>query len=160
MADARTHEDPSPSWPTCLGRGAGPGRQCRGKQAEGFEHCLAHLEPGELDQVLRRLRPGGDLDASGTPVNGQLLAQILQAVRGDDERPSFGEVSFTEAHFTEDAGFDGVRFGRNAGFTGAVFTGDASFIIAEFGRQAVFDGAQFSGGARFGRGSVRVGSLI
>ena len=130
-----------PDWPTCAHREATE-RPCIGRRAEGFDHCLAHLKPQQLDQALKRLQPGADLDASGTPINAKLLAQILHAVQGDGEHPAFGRVSFTQAHFTEDAGFDGAQFSGTAWFSGAQFSGDARFVEAQFSRDARFGGVQ------------------
>src|SRR5712692_803477 len=99
MADS--HADDRVVSPVCSYRRKDTGDRCTGKLADGFAGCLAHLTTDQLDQALQRLHPGADLDASGTPINADLLAQILHAVRGDHERPTFGEVSFTHAHFTD-----------------------------------------------------------
>ena len=136
-----THADdevPAPSWPTC-------------SHVEGYDDkCLAHLKPDQLDQALQRLHPGADLDASGTPISAELLAQILRAVQGDDGRPTFGgRVSFAQAHFTGDAVFDRVRFTGDAVFGGAQFSGEAWFDSAQFSGDAVFDRVRFTGDAGF-----------
>ena len=138
---------PALNWPTC-GHADGDGR-CTGKQADGFDYCLAHLQPGQLDQALQRLHPGADLDISGTPISAELLGKILRAVQGDDERLMFGQVSFTHAHFTGDASFIGVMFTGDASFGSAQFTGDAWFDHAQFTGNIGFDHAQFSGDAGF-----------
>jgi hypothetical protein len=163
MRMTSTHADdqaPVPDWPTCRHTSEETGRRCTGKQADGFDHCLAHLKPDQLDQALQRLHPGADLDASGTPINAELLARILHAVQGDNERPTFGQVSFTQAHFTGDANFTGVMFTRDASFASAQFTGDAGFGNAQFTGYASFRSAQFTGDASFDSAQFTRGRLV
>ncbi len=147
MAD--THADDQAPWPSCLHRSKETGKRCTGKQADGFGHCLAHLRPGQLNRVMRRLHPGADLDASGTPINAELLAQILRKVQGEDKRPRFGQVSFAQAHFSGDANFRGAQFTRDAWFSDALFSGTARFDRTQFSGGAMFPGAQFTGTAGF-----------
>ena len=129
---------PTPRSKTCASKQEDGESPCPGRKADGFEHCLAHLESAELDQVLQRLKPGADLDASGTPIDADLLAQILRAVGDEDGRPVFGRVSFA-----------GARFGGAAVFAGAQFSDPAAFGGAKFSEVTVFGGAKFSEGARF-----------
>ena len=68
---------PAPHWPTCVH--ADSDEACIGSQVEGFDRCLAHLEPDQLDQALQRLQPGADLNASGTCIDAVLLAKVLRA---------------------------------------------------------------------------------
>ena len=150
-AVADTHAEdqvPAPDWPTCSHVEGDD--ICTGKQADGgFDKCLAHLKPDQLDQAMQRLHPGADLDASGTPINADLLDRILSAVQSDDEPPTLGQVSFNQAHFTADANFIGVMFTGDARFDNAQFTGDARFDNAQFAGAAWFDSAQFTGDAWF-----------
>src|SRR6266568_1120990 len=130
-------------WPTCSHT------DCRGVPANGFARCLRHLQRAELDQVLRRLHPGSDLDARGTYIDTELLSLILQSLQDEDERPTFGRVLFTGAQFTETADFRAVSFADDAVFTDVQFTGPAAFVGAKFTKDVNFDGAQFSEYALF-----------
>jgi hypothetical protein len=148
MSDHRAEGDmPAPGWPTC-GHAEGDDH-CIGRRVDGFDHCLAHLEPDQLDRALHRLRPGADLNASGTPINGELLEKVLHAVRDQDGRSRFGSVSFTQAQFTEDAGFTGAEFSGDASFDEAQFNGNAGFDRARFAGSVTFASAQFTKGGRF-----------
>jgi hypothetical protein len=148
---AHTGEDdrvPVPSWPTCR---TDPGlvTRCNGRQVEGFDLCLAHLQPAQLEQVLQRFGPGADLEAPGTSINAALLERLLSAVAGANGAPAFGVVNFAQAQFPENARFTSAQFSGNAVFEGAQFSGDAEFRGAQFSGNAVFEGAQFSGDAKF-----------
>ena len=147
---------------TCAYHSKDSTSRCPGVRADGFEHCLAHLTPVQLDQALQRFQPGADLNASGVPINAELLARILQAVQGQAERPTFGRASFANANFTEsayfnnvwftgDAEFYNVRFSRNAEFNHVMFTGDADFNDVKVTNKAYFQGAIFNGNALFFR---------
>src|SRR6266568_7923245 len=117
MTDNQTERHVSwPEWPTC-DHAEGEAR-CTGRCVDGFDRCLAHIADDQLAQVLGRLHPGASLDASGTPITGSLLSQILRAVQATDGSPEFGQVSFSKAHFAEGADFRGVRFTRNVSFEG------------------------------------------
>lgn len=137
----------APDWPTC-GHAGGHDR-CIGIQVDGFDRCLAHLEPDLLDQALLRLHSSADLDARGTPISAELLTRILRAVQGQDERPTFGRARFSRAQFTGDPSFRNARFTGDASFRDAHFTGDASFRDARFALGAWFSRAQFTGDASF-----------
>ena len=140
---------PTPSWPTCAHRRGETGRPCNGKQVDGFDHCLTHLGPGQLEQVLERFSPGADLEAPGTNIEAALLARILRAVTSENDSPTFGDVNLTQAHFTEDAIFRGVQFSGEAKFHDAQFNGNAEFTGARFSEGAGFYGAQFNENAEF-----------
>ena len=60
---------PGLPWPTCAHRREEVGDACNGRQADGFEYCLAHLEPEQVEQVLQRFGPGADLEAPGTNIS-------------------------------------------------------------------------------------------
>lgn len=130
-------------WPTCTYT------DCSGVRAHGFARCLRHLRQRQLSRVLRRMRPGGDLDIRGTHINAELLARILRAIQDGDERPTFGRVLLTGAQFTQDADFRAVSFIGNAVFTDVKFARNAVFIGADFTGGVMFDGAQFSADAVF-----------
>jgi len=156
MENIGTDDAPAPSWPTCVHRTRETGRACNGKQVDGFDQCLAHLRPRQLEQVLRRFTPGADLEAPGTAVDAALLARIVRAVKGEKGLPTFGYVNLTQAHFTEDAIFRGVKFSGKAEFTSAHFHRNAEFTGAQFsdyvnGGDAIFRKAQFHGNAEFTR---------
>jgi hypothetical protein len=162
MADASAGDrQPAPSWPTCGLPTAGSG-DCIGRQAEGFDRCLAHLDPDQLEEVLQRLSPGADLVAPGTTFEGALASRILSAVQVtgqpyhyrfgvvDLSRASFAhEAWFARAQFEGDARFDGAEFRRGARFHNAEFSGRALFDGAQFGDDAPFTGAQFAGDTSF-----------
>jgi uncharacterized protein YjbI with pentapeptide repeats len=139
-----------PDWPTCSHHSRESGRSCVGRRAGEFDHCLAHLTPDQLDQVLQRLQPGDELDASGTPISAELLTKILHAVQGEDGLPAFGSVEFRGANFTEVADFNGVRFAGEACFDDVQFNQDVGFCRAQFTGDASFMGTRFEGIAKFG----------
>jgi hypothetical protein len=100
------------TWPTCAGE------PCSGIRVEGFNRCLAHLTPDELNLFLGRLNRGSDLDARGTIISVELLAKLMDAVK------VFGHLNFEKAEFenVDDVGplvarrltLDGARFARHA----------------------------------------------
>lgn len=98
-----------PDWPTCRDV------DCPGVQAKGFDQCLAHLNPHELDQFLSHLGPGTDLDARGTTISEDLITRLTQAVRR-----KFGDVNFSKARFIGRTVFESVEV-KHAVFTGAEF---------------------------------------
>jgi len=123
---------PTPGDDTCAFKQEDSEEPCPGHKADGFDHCLAHLEPAQLDQVLQRLGPGADLDASGTAIDAVLLARILGALRDEAGHPVFGRVSFAEARFSDGPDFGGAQFSHDAYFGGAQFSGYAQFAGAQF----------------------------
>ena len=132
-----------PDWPTC-GTGG-----CIGVRRDGQEDCLAHVGAQVRKTILAGLKPGADLDLRGTPIDGELLNQLLDAVRPEDGPPTLANAEFGWARFTGDADFRKAQFSGIAGFLGAQFSGYAGFTGAQFSAIAVFDKAQFSGGAAF-----------
>ena len=162
MNTGADNQVPAPSGQTCGHRGTDSSSSCTGMQFDGFDHCLTHLEPEQLEQALERLSPGADLVAPGTQINAELFARILRAVATENEPPEFGNVNLAQARFVGSASFTGVKFsGRavfqeaqfseGASFDGALFSRDASFEGAEFTSFTQFKRAQFSGEARFDR---------
>jgi hypothetical protein len=143
-----------PDWPICATNG------CIGVRCDGHELCLAHLGSETRETILAALKPGADLDLRGTPIDGELLSQLLAALRPEDGLPTLGDAQFDGAQFTGDAQFNRVqftgeakfiqvRFSGTAGFFGTQFGGIAWFDGAAFGEDAWFIGAQFSGDAGF-----------
>ena len=139
---------PTPSATTCAHQPAEQGSDCPGRRAGGFDHCLAHLTPVQLSQVLQQLEPGADFDASGTLISAELLAQIFLALNTENERPCFRHASFVNAKFLDSVVFADAQFTGHASFAGAQFTGDVSFAGAEI-TKASFEGAEFTGDASF-----------
>lgn len=146
---AETYADDRVPSQVCTHRDEETGIDCTGNPARGFDRCLAHLEPDHLCQVLQRLRPGAELDLSGTPIEGALLAQIVDELRDEQGRPVFGSISFTRARFTGAASFDNAQFTEGTSFDNAEFTGEASFDNAWFAGYTGFKAAQFAGTASF-----------
>jgi len=168
------NEDATTDWRTCCADAG-----CDGRQIEGYEQCLAHLTAADLNAVLQRFSPGGDLDLRGTILTTQLLQRLLASMSDDPagSSPHLGHADFRYCHFTVDdgqrtrdatpsgylvessshdarsdgdAGFGGARFGGTARFGGARFGGTAGFGGARFDGTAEFAGAQFSWNALFG----------
>jgi uncharacterized protein YjbI with pentapeptide repeats len=147
---APTDSSAAPAWPTCQ---AADG--CRGVQVGGSGACLAHLDESKLGGWLATLEPGSELDLRGTPIDPELLDQVLTALRPKDGSPTAGAAWFDRAQFHATAGFDGVQFSGAASFKGAQFSGDASFDRTQFHGNTGFEGTQFSGVARFERAQFR-----
>ena len=135
-----------------------PGSRCIGRQVDGFDHCLAHLQPEQLDLALW-FGPGADLEAPGTATDAELLTRILCQVATESEPASFGDVSVTLAQFTEDVSFADVRFNGSVAFDGAQFVGEAGFQGAQFSGKVSFFQAQFSVDTRFSVSNQRAPSL-
>jgi uncharacterized protein YjbI with pentapeptide repeats len=133
-----------PDWPICVTDG------CIGVRRDGQEDCLAHVGAQVRKAVLAALKPGADLDLRGTPIDSELLDQLLAAVRPEAGPPTLGNALFDRAQFTGDADFSGTQFTRNAVFSGAQFTGAVWFRGAQVSGPAGFDRAQISGTAWFG----------
>ncbi|MFE6788110.1 pentapeptide repeat-containing protein [Streptomyces sp. NPDC057680] len=152
-----------PTWLHCS-RGANQPNTvgCRGRQVAPYDKCLEHLTLAERTAYLHALAPGRDVDHSGTHLSGELLDEILNAVRDPvTGRPRFGlarflETTFTgharfnETSFSNDAQFIDAKFSDNCIFTGSTFT-TAKFTGAKFTRAASFECVTFSGGVRFSR---------
>lgn len=118
-------------WPTC------GTDDCIGVRRDGQEHCLAHVGSQARKTILAALKPGADLDLRGTPIDGELLAQLLAAVRPEDGPPALGRAVFVRAQFSG-AAFDRAQFSGAAVFDEAQFTGDAVFEEAQFKRAGTF----------------------
>jgi uncharacterized protein YjbI with pentapeptide repeats len=146
-ATSRDDQSSSPSNKTCAFKEQDSG-SCPGRKADGFDRCLAHLEPAQLEQVLEHLGPGAELDASRTSIDDRLLTQILRAVRDNAGRPVFGRASFAGAHIAI-ANFADVQFTGHANFRSAQFTEGADFTSTQFTLAAIFDRAEFTGHADF-----------
>ncbi|WP_369201937.1 pentapeptide repeat-containing protein [Streptomyces sp. PU-14G] len=165
-----------PHWPSC-GWGADEENRtgCRGRRVPPYTRCLAHLPEEERAGHLRALRPGANVDYSGTRFTPALLQELLSALRGPDDIARFGWAAFEQAAFDAHASFFGVRFGAGTRFdraqfgddvlfkkavfggavwfSGASFGENISFTLAEFGDGTLFPGTRFGDRARF-RGAV------
>ncbi|MDX3854154.1 pentapeptide repeat-containing protein [Streptomyces sp. AK02-01A] len=117
----------------------------------GHTSCLAHLADTDRDAYLGTLGPGADLDHRGTPITGELLNRILDALRDPTTgRPRFGTAWFESATFEGTAQFESVTFEGAVMFESAVFEGVARFQSATFGGTARFHSATFKDTAQFG----------
>jgi Pentapeptide repeats (9 copies) len=139
-------------WPLCAGDTTG--HPCGGVRATGFDRCLAHLPPNDLEGVLAALGPGSDLDARGVPVSTDLLDRILNVFRDADGSSRFGVATFSLAQFTGSANFDSAQF-QDGTFNRAKFVGNASFKSARFELASRFNRANFQGEARFDRAKFK-----
>lgn len=119
-------------WPVC-GRSG-----CLGVRRDGQEGCLAHVGAETRKTILAALRPGADLDLRGTPMDGELLDQLLAALRPEDGPPTLGDAQFDRAQFREDAWFDGAQFRGAAAFDEAQFSGAAGFHETRFKQAGTF----------------------
>jgi hypothetical protein len=133
----------TPDWSVC-GRSG-----CFGVRRDGQEVCLAHVGAETRKTILAALKPGAEVDLRGTPIDAELLDQLLAALRSDDGPPVPGDARFDRARFSGHAGFGGVQFSGDASFPGAQFSGRAEFSGAQFNGDALFSAAQFSGDAGF-----------
>ncbi|GAA2855800.1 hypothetical protein GCM10010517_14030 [Streptosporangium fragile] len=122
---------------------------------------MAHLEAGELDEVLRGLSPGAAVDLRATVVDRHLLERLLAATRGRLGRARFDWAVFPESArfgdvvFGGDVSFDHARFQHLASFCDARFARNASFWEARFDRELSLHGVAVDGHAAFDR--VRIG---
>jgi hypothetical protein len=105
-----------PAWPVCSRN------DCFGVRWDGQEGCLAHVDSETRKTILAALQPGADLDLRGTPIDRELLGQILAALRSEEGPPTLG----------------GAQFGGDARFDGARFSGDAGFREAQFKQAGTF----------------------
>jgi len=101
-----------PDWPLCGSSG------CFGLRRGDQEGCLAHVSSEARGAILAALKPGADLDLRGTPMDRELLSQILVAVRPKDGLPTLGNARFDRAQFTGDANFRGTHFTGRVEFQG------------------------------------------
>jgi Pentapeptide repeats (9 copies) len=132
-----------PDWPICRTGG------CIGVCRDSQEACLAHVASQTRNTILAALKPGVDLDLRGTPIDRELLSQLLAAIRPQDGPPTLGDARFDRAKFSGHAEFKGARFSGIAEFREAQFSGDAHFDQAQFSENAWFLEAQFSGDTSF-----------
>jgi hypothetical protein len=132
-----------PDWSICDRDG------CIGVRQDGQEACLAHVVSQIRKAILAALRPGTDLDLRGTPIDPELLGQVLAPLRSGHGPPTLGAVQFDRAQFSGDAEFSGVRFAGDAKFDEAQFGGRAEFREAQFAGDAKFNEVQFGGFAWF-----------
>ncbi|MER7542184.1 pentapeptide repeat-containing protein [Spirillospora sp. NPDC127506] len=142
-----TYPEPSPPsvfWPRCSAV-----RGCSGRAAGRSGGCPAHLRPGEFEEFVRALRPGGDLDLRGVTVPARLLDAVLDAVTGPDGRPHLGRTRFDGAVLASDAALRGVCAEGDSSFDGACFLGAVSFYDARFFGNVSFRGARFGRNASF-----------
>ncbi|MFH7594228.1 pentapeptide repeat-containing protein [Streptomyces racemochromogenes] len=125
-------------------------RGCPGIRLAGRHACLAHLPPGEQEEVLAALAPGAPLDFRGVPFGPGLLRRVLDAVREPGTRRlALGAVTFEDARFEEGWEEAETVFTAEADFSRAVFEGPADFTRAAFRGRASFEGSSFHGDARF-----------
>jgi hypothetical protein len=143
-----------PDWPVCDRSG------CIGVPWDGQKRCLAHVDSEIRKTILAALEPGAELDLRGTPIDVELLNQLLAALRPDDGPPNAalrpvrrGAVRWERrvrgGAVHGDARFDGARFHGAAGFEEARFEGAAGFDSASFHRDTEFRGATFHRDAQF-----------
>ncbi|WNV83716.1 pentapeptide repeat-containing protein [Umezawaea sp. Da 62-37] len=160
-AEAGSYPSVQPDWPTCMHEDG----LCAGRLIDGYERCLTHLSPDELDGWLQSISVGADLDLRGTKFADGLLDRLLTRVAktpgGFNSRTSFGTVDlrccripetelFLNAHFAGYVDFSGAVFFGAAKFTDSTFTRGAGFVNATFARgDASFDGVMFNGNVKF-----------
>jgi pentapeptide repeat protein len=120
-----------------------------GAQAIDEGRCLAHMEAGRRGAYLATLSPGSDVHARGVVFTAGLLAELLAALRDEQNVVRIGIANFRDATFAAYAGFGEALFFGNAQFDGATFAGNADFRKARFHRYATFSGAAFSERATF-----------
>lgn len=122
---------------------------CSGVRIDGFERCLAHLEPSRQDQFFVDLHLGAEVDLRGTELSEDLVRRLVDAVGSiDGRRSEFGRADFTEARFHGFAVFEDVTF-FEADFTDAEFEGAAKFDMAGFRDGASFLRTRFGGRTTF-----------
>jgi hypothetical protein len=138
-----------PAWAHCTDRSGGDaGPACRGVQVGNLSHCLAHASEEEQRSYFSSLSPGSAVDHRGTTFTTGLLKALLDALRNEAGRATFGTADFTEAQFAGDARFVEATFNRTANFDNARFDGDVTFIKAKF-VDATFRGTHFTASADF-----------
>jgi hypothetical protein len=134
--------------------------ECTGVTRGSYGRCLAHLDDGELDEVMRSLRPGSAVDLRGTVVGEVLLERLLAATgrrlgRARFERTVFsGRAVFNGVVFLGDATFDRSVFHHLASFLSTRFERNVSFREARFDRELSLHQAAVAGHAAFDRMAV------
>jgi uncharacterized protein YjbI with pentapeptide repeats len=165
MSDADLGGDP-PGWDVCT-----VSADCTGIRIEGESACLAHATPEARRATFASLAAGGKLDLRGTPIDSELLRDVISAMSPADGKAVIGEATFARATFTGPADFAGARFTGPVDFDRAVFTRGAYLQGGRFDNRllfrkvdftspnwlhvARFDGARFGGEARFDEAKVR-----
>jgi uncharacterized protein YjbI with pentapeptide repeats len=142
---------------------------CGGSPVPGG-YCLAHANPGPLDDALKEFSETGRLDARGVPVTPDLLRRIFEAAPTVDGRPRLSEADFSGAAFKGDAVFHevilgtakfmGTTFEDVAGFYGVTFEDDAGFVSTTFEGGAVFNDLIFQQQAWFSSATFRAAALF
>ncbi|MFE1877782.1 pentapeptide repeat-containing protein [Streptomyces sp. NPDC059496] len=151
MTTTSPNLDPPP-WPHCA-VGASPDDPvgCRGLVVDPYDACLTHLPQAFRATYLASLAPDTEINHSGTTFTGDLLHQLLQALRDPSNgRLLVSHACFEAATFSETANFGGVAF-ADVWFDGAVFSGDAVFRKASFAGNARFRRATFAASAGFSK---------
>ncbi|MGW3292185.1 pentapeptide repeat-containing protein [Streptomyces sp. NPDC001002] len=146
-----TPEPVVPDWPNC-GDGVIDGDRtgCNGRSVAPYSSCLAHLSDVDREAHLASLDAGDDIDYRGTTFTGELLDQLLDALKDPaTHHPRLGDVRFASATFADDADFGSAAFTGDADFEAVTFAGTARFVSATFVGRAWFNLATFSGEAQF-----------
>jgi uncharacterized protein YjbI with pentapeptide repeats len=140
--------------------------ECAGSARQPYGRCLAHLNPGELDEVVHGLSPGSAVDLRATTVDRLLLDRILAATHGRLGRARFDWALFPESVrfggvvFGGDVSFDHARFQRLASFCDARFAGNVSFREVRFTEELSLHGVAVAGHAAFDQVSIGSDALF
>ncbi|MFC7639869.1 pentapeptide repeat-containing protein [Streptosporangium lutulentum] len=140
--------------------------QCTGSARQPYGRCMAHLDPGELDDVIHGLSSGSAVDLRATTVSGRLLERILAATHGYLGRARFDwalfpeSVRFGDVVFGGDVSFDHARFQRLASFCDARFASNVSFGEVRFAEELSLHGVTVAGHAAFDRVSIGSDALF
>jgi hypothetical protein len=140
-------DDPRPDflidWLTCERE-----PDCRGIRVGESRFCLVHLDREDQDAFIESLRPGGDLDLSGTMLGNDLFGRVISPFR--DPKSSlarFGQLRFRRVWFQGPISFEFGAFADAADFEGAWFGGPVRADWGRISRVLSFAGAQFTAGA-------------
>ncbi|MFD7462804.1 MULTISPECIES: pentapeptide repeat-containing protein [unclassified Streptomyces] len=115
-----------------------------------MDACLAHVDGASRAAYLATLGPGADIDLRGTAFTEELLDELFDAVRDPATgNPTFGNVLFDNATFSDVADFDHTSFRDIAVFNDVTFREMATFYGATFSRSAWFQGATFASLSNF-----------
>ncbi|MFD1045652.1 pentapeptide repeat-containing protein [Kibdelosporangium lantanae] len=125
-------------------------QECTGvRVSEDLDLCIAHVNPQQRQEILAGGSPQNLL--RGVTVDKALLDELI-------ERRELDYFDATNATFTEDVNFRGVKFYGPTAFGGAIFKGFADFRLATFehhpigeSSDAVFAGVEFRAGVNFQR---------
>jgi uncharacterized protein YjbI with pentapeptide repeats len=125
--DAAPTEEPEAApidWPQCEVDG------CIGVHAPEKTRCLAHLEFGELHQLLEAGLTS--IDLRGVPVNSVLLHRVTLALPVDGDMRIAEDCRFDHATFTENVHFLRVHFGGSCTFRNVSANGLFTFGFCRF----------------------------